>query len=261
MLDLFFAAIGVLTEALIVLLLLRRRVYRTLPAFFVYLCWSVISDGVPFSLQLLHKTVPFGLYEAQMVIDSAMMFAVLVELSWSVLRPVANSLPKYSWIWLALLIAIAGALLWPVAGLTIPNYLTHEGANFFRLQQVFAILRVIVFLGMAAFSQVLAIGWRDRELQIAAGLGFYSITSLAISTLHTHQNVGSQYHWLDEVGAACYFGTLAYWVVSFTTKEVERKEFSPQMRDFLLILGGTARTSRAALKESVVTKTRPKDHQ
>ena len=93
-----------------------------------------------------------------------------------------------------------------------------EGANFFRLQQTFAILRVVVFLGLAAFSQLLSIGWRNRELQVATGLGFYSIVSLAITILHTHQVVGPQYHWLDEVGAASYLSALAYWVLSFATK-------------------------------------------
>jgi hypothetical protein len=212
-------------------------------------------------VQFRYPNAPFGLYEAEMVIDSAMIFAVLVELAWSVLRPVRGSLPKGSWIGIAFLIALAGLLLWPVAGLTIPGYLTQQGRNFFRLQQTFAILRVVVFLGMAAFSQLLAIGWRNRELQIATGLGFYSIISLATSIVHTHQDVGTQYHWLDEVGALSYFGALVYWVLAFATKEAERQKFSPQMENFLLLVGSTARTSRVALREMVVTKTRRKDHQ
>jgi hypothetical protein len=148
-----------------------------------------------------------------------------------------------------------------VAGLAVPGYLTPQGRNFFRLQQTFAILRVVVFLAMAAFSQLLAIGWRNRELQIATGLGFYSIVSLATAVIHTHQEVGAQYHWLDQVGAVSYLSALVYWVLSFATKEAERQNFSPQMESFLLIVGSTARSSRVALTGLVVTKYRRKDHQ
>ena len=251
---------GVAEEAALVLLLIRIRAFTTFPAFFIFVCWSFINDVLLFTLQSLPQATFFKLYEGQLVIDSALMFFVLVELSWSVLRPIRDSLPKRSWIGIAALIAVAGLLLWPVAGLTMPKYLTQQGMNFFRLQQTFAILRVVIFLGMAGFSQLLAIGWRSRELQIATGLGFYSIVSLGISVLHTHQIVGPQYHWLDDLGVACYLSTLAYWVLSFATKEVKQRNFSPQMENFLLLVGGTARASRVALTDSVVTKSRTKDH-
>jgi hypothetical protein len=245
----------------LVLLLFRMSVFRVLPAFSLYVCWSLVSDAFFLWVQFRLPNAPYALYEAQMVIDSAMIFAVLVELAWSVLQPVRGSLPKGSWIGIAILIALAGLILWPVAGLTMPHNLTVQGRYFFRLSQTFAILRVVIFLAMAGFSQLLAIGWRNRELQIATGLAFYSTVSLATAIVHTHQVVGAQYHWLDEVGAASYFGALVYWVLVFATKEAERQDFSPQMQNFLLLVGSTAKTSRVALREMVVTKTRRKDHQ
>jgi hypothetical protein len=248
-------------EAILVLLLFKNRIYRTLPAFSIYLCWCLVSDAVLFFLQSLPPITYFQIYEIQLLVDSAIMFAVLVELAWSVLRPIRSSLPKRSWIGIVVLIGLAGLLLWPVAGLTLPAAdLSQAGRNFFRLQQTTAILRVIVFLGMAGFSQLLAIGWRNRELQVATGLGLFSIVSLAVSVAHTHQMEGPQYHWLDVVGSASYLGALTYWVYAFTTKEAERQDFSPQMQSFLLLLGGTAKTSRIALAEFTGSKSRPKDH-
>ena len=260
MLDSFLAGTGVLAEAVLVVLLWRIRAFRALPAFSLYICWSLISDAFFFCLQFLNPRAPYTLYEAQMAIDAAMIFGVLVELAWSVLRPVRSSLPPRSWIGIAILIALAGLLLWPLAGLTLPGSLTAQARNFFRLQQTFAILRVIVFLGMAGFSQLLAIGWRNRELQIATGLGFYSIVSLATTIVHTHQAVGIQYHWLDEMGAASYLSALAYWVLAFASKEADRRDFSPQMQSFLLLVGSRVRMSRVALTGMVVTKSRRKDH-
>jgi hypothetical protein len=51
---------------------------------------------------------------------------------------------------------------------------------------------------------------------------------------------------------------LIYWFVSFTQKEVERQQISPQMRRILTTLAGTAHATRVRLDESGKTA-RPKD--
>lgn len=261
-LDMFLWSAGVTAEGALIVLLWRKCVPQSLPVFFAYLCWSFATDLAVYSLQAFYPSAYPRFYWVQMVVDSIMVFVVLVELAWSVLRPIRSSLPKRSWIGIALLIALTGLLLWPLAGWTIPARLTPQGQIFFHLQQTFAILRVVVFLGMAGFSQLLSIGWRNRELQVATGLGFYSIVSLAVTVLHTHQIVGKQYQWgpryhgLDEVVMVSYLGVLAYWVFSFATKEAERREFTPQMQSFLLAVAGAARTSRSVLTESASAKER-----
>jgi hypothetical protein len=181
-----------------------------------------------------------------------MIFAVLVEVAWSVLRPIRSSLPKHSWIVIAILVALGGLVLWPIAGLTLPSQLTNTATkNLFVLQQTPAILRAVFFLALVGFSQTLSIGWRDRELQIATGLGFYSIISLSVTTLHTHQIPGTQpYHWLDLAASFSYLFALVYWVYSFATKPAERREFSPQMQSMLLAVAGAARNTRIALTDS-----------
>ena len=122
--------------------------------------------------------------------------------------------------------------------------------------QAFMILRILFFLVLAGCSQLLSIGWRDRELQIATGLGFYSLVSLAVWIRHTGQAMGPQYHLLDQMVAVSYVGSLAYWLVSFATKEAERREFTPQMQSLLLAMAGTARSTRVALTDSAADKTR-----
>jgi hypothetical protein len=242
---------AMVAEATIVLLLVKGRVIRTFPAFFLYLCWSLFSDLLLNCIRILYPPEAyFRTFLIQLVIDSAMIFAVLVEVAWSVLRPIRNSLPKHSWIGIAALIALGGAILWPISGLAAPDHLSSAGMNLFKLQQTPAILRAVLFLALAAFSQVLSIGWRDRELQIATGLGFYSIVSLAVTILHTHQAVGAQYAWLDEVASFSYLAALVYWVYAFATRPAERREFSPQMQSMLLAVAGAARSTRVALTDS-----------
>lgn len=255
----FLPGLGMAAEAALILLLIRVRVYRTLPAFFAYFCFSLVNDVGMTSIRSLPYATYFKIYEIGMVIDATLMFAVLVELAWSVLRPLRDSLPKRSWIAIPFLIALAGLLIWPVAGLTVPAHLSPAGENFFRLAQTFAILRVVVFFAMAGFSQLIGIGWRNRELQVATGLGFYSILSLAVNVYHTHQALTDQYRSLDEIQTAGFVIALSYWVYAFATKEAERQNFSPQMANFLLLIGGTAKASRVALTDFSVTKSRFKD--
>jgi hypothetical protein len=231
-------------------LLLRSKTWRTLPFFCTYVLWTLASDIA--SSLILWKMSGFiygRYYIGQTIVDSLLQFTVLVELAWSVLRPVRGSLPRRSLVVLSVVIALAGLAIWPLAGMATPQNFTGLNIFLFQLQETFAILRVVSFLIMASFSQLLAIGWRNRELQIATGLGFYSIISLLVSLFHSHQAKGPEYHWPDQALSLCYLGSLFYWTFSFATKEQERTEFSPQMQQFLLIMGGGARAGRIALRD------------
>ena len=242
---------GMMAEAAIILLMFRSRTYKTFPIFFFYLCWSLLCDGVLRYVQVEHNNSYFIVFLIQLCIDSAMIFALLVELAWSVVRPIRKSLPKYSLAGIIVLFAIGALLVWPIAGLVAPDNLPSQYLTLFRLQQTPAILRAVFFLALASFSQLLSISLRDRELQIATGLGIYSIVSLAVTILHTHDTVSkARYLWLDRSVVISYLVALLYWAYCFARQPVERREFTPQMRNMLLAVAGAARTSRIELEET-----------
>jgi hypothetical protein len=153
----------------------------------------------------------------------------------------------------ALILALGGAI-WPFAN--IPGFyrLPPEWHLLMRLEQTVSILRILVFLGLAGCSHFLSIGWRNRELQVATGFGFYSLVSVAVALLHTHQAMGPQYRRLDQFLVASYLCSLIYWAFSFAQKEPERQKFSPKMQGFLLALAGSAHATRMALAGSTGTK-------
>jgi hypothetical protein len=244
---------GDAAAAAIILLMLKGRVFRMFPIFSFFLCWSIFSDSFLYYVRDNYSYDSFfQVYRIQLIVDSAMIFALLVEVAWSVLRPIRDSLPKNSWIGIVVLLAVGALLLWPVAGLVAPQHLLADGKTLFRLQQTPAILRAVFFLALAAFSQLLSIGWRDRELQIASGLGFYSIVSLAVTVVHTHQRARApSYIWLDSVVTVSYLAVLLYWVYCFARQPVERREFTPKIRSMLLAVAGGARSARIELEESV----------
>ena len=242
--------------------IIRRRIWRILPVFSAYLVWTLLSDLSGLYFQAHGESFNYSrFYAIEMTADAVLMFTVLVELAWSVLRPVRNSLPRGTLAFLAILIAVVGLIIWPLASKMSPPKMDAESLLLFHLAETFAILRIVCFLVMAGFSQLLAIGWRDRELQVASGLGFFAIVSLLVMLLHSRQQtaLGSGYHWLDLAVSISYLCTLSYWVYCFSAKEQERKEFSPQMQQFLLLMGGGARSSSIALTDLPSDRLRKKD--
>jgi hypothetical protein len=240
-----FSIAGVATEIAVVGLLLHRRIGRTLPVFLVYCIWALLSDSVMLVLSLAaSKGYNFNFYAVSTTIDSAMQFSLLVELAWSVLRPVRSSLsPKAVWGIAALMIAL-GAAIWPfatVSGVALPSRAWYL---LMQMQQTVSIMRVAFFLLLVACGQLLGLGWRDRELQVATGFGFYSLVSLGVAAVTPHLATKAQMVQLYWVVAFSFLGSLVYWVVSFAQQEAPRREFTPETKQMLMTVAQFAHVAR-----------------
>jgi hypothetical protein len=241
--DLIPVIAAIACETVLIALLLWRRAYRLLPVFCGYIAWDLVSDCV---MPLLRNRFPnqyLTMYLVEMCLDSLFQFGVLVELAWSVLRPFRGSLQR-GMVWrISIGILFLGAVVWLFTTVQGAARLPTEWLIVARLQQTFSALRILFFLLFAGGSHALSIGWRDRELQVATGLGFYSIVSMVGTVVHTHQRVGHAYQVVDLAVAGSFLCSLVYWVISFMQKEPPRREFTPQMQDFLLSVAGRTRTT------------------
>lgn len=240
---------GIAAEIAFLALITRKRVYRFLPLFFIYLAWGVTSDCIMFALQSMDYLHYIKLYVAEVSIDSAIQYAVLVELTWSVLRRIGISFTRWTLIGVIAGLLALGALIWPfsdAAGFAGFTPLSHF---VFRLQASISMLRILLFLLIAGGSHVLSLGWRDRELQVATGLGAYSLASLIGAILHAHQPVGADYHLVDQLVSASYALVLLYWIVCFSLAK-RRRDFPPHMEGVLSALAKSAHAQREALSSS-----------
>lgn len=240
---------GAVAEAVVIGLLVYRRIWQTLPVFFAYNIWIIVGSlGAYFTFRSSHSMY-VTTYTVEMVVDSVLLFGVLVELAWSVLRPIHSSLPRMALLVVATLILVAGVAIWPFAAISVAGNASRQLAILMHLQQTVSILRILIFLALAGGSHLLSIGWRNRELQAATGLGFNSSVGVAVSILHSHQTTAAQYSFLDRFVVASYLCTLMYWIVSFSRREEERREFTPQMQSFLLAVAGAARNTRMGVTD------------
>lgn len=244
---------GISAEVLVLGLLLYHGIWKQFPFFSAYNLSSLI--GTASAVVLLHwypasSSLYISYYLIYLLVDSVLLFAVLVELAWSVLRPLRGSLPPRTLIIIVLLILAVAAIIWPFASLPKLALMARELAFLVRLKQTVATLAVLAFLVLAAGSQFLAIGWRSRELQIATGLGLYSLVGMVVTVLHTYPRMSLQYNRLDQLQVASFLCSLIYWIFSFAQQEQERREMSPQAQDLLLAMAGAARTTRISFANS-----------
>jgi hypothetical protein len=251
----------VLCDCLVLGLLTYRRTWRILPVFCCYCAWDLLSNCGGLAVSRYDPSAYFQVYLAQVIIDSALQFCVLVELAWSVLRPIRANLPRTALPLIGILILVAGAAIWPFAVLQGLEHVTSRtGLLLTQTEQTVSILRILFFLLLAGGSQLLSIGWRDRELQVATGLGLFSFVSLTVAVIQTHQTSTTGYMRLGRFVTVSYVCCLLYWAVCFAQREAERREFTPQMQKFLLAVAGAARSARVGLEDSQTPKQRdPRD--
>ncbi len=247
---------GFMGEVGLVGLLTYKRTWRILPAFFIFCAWEMSTTaGTYVVLHYFHGHYR-AFYLIETVVESILEFGVLVELTWSILRPIRSLLPRATPAAIGMLVLLVGAAIWPFSAIQSLSSLAPMIRGIMHVQQTTSILRVLYFMALVGCSQFLSIGWRDRELQVATGLGFYSLISLVTAMIHSHQTTIDQYKHLNQFVVAGYICSLAYWVYSFAQQEAERREFTPQMQNFLLAAAGVAREQRLALLQASMERHR-----
>ncbi len=241
-----YAGIAVLVAALF-----ARGLHRTFPIFTGYLIFGLLTDPLLYYVHSRLLPYYFSVYFAVNVADYLFQLGLLLEIASNVLRPVKRSLPS------GVLWVLAGFVL--VAACITLLFSLHSGSHFqsalgvlfVRLNLAMALLRLGIFVAIALFAQMLGIGWRNHVLQLATGLAFFSAISLIVTSIQSSKGLTSQFHALDQMQVASYIGTLAYWIWSFARQEAPRKEFSPQMQNFLLSIAGSTRSARIAVQSEV----------
>jgi len=239
--------IGLVIEAVVIGLVLYRHILRKLPFFLVYCIWALLSDGIGFAMTFSKAGYGLNFYLAETVVDSVLQFAVFIELAWAVLRPLRTRLSRNG-VWaIASTILAASGVIWPfadISGIVSPSRAWHLMV---QLQQTVSILRVLFFLVLAGCSHLLALGWRDRELQVVTGFGFYSLVSVVVAALNSHLTTATQFSELSPLVSVSFLISLLYWVYSFARPDVERRGFPPEMQEMLLALAKTAGVAREDL--------------
>jgi hypothetical protein len=236
--------LGLVAEIALFAILLVRRQYKTFPVFTLYIAFNLFIDIAVGALAGLSshqvvQSVALAMLPLQYLIE----LGVLFEIAWNVLRPVHASLPRGT-----IKVFIAFVVLAVAGGALLASQVHPTGNKVYDIKApmdlTVGLLRMSIFALTVGFAHVLGIGWKDRVLQLATALSFYSAADLIISLGERHNGGPNT---LEPLRGVAYLVELGFLVWAFTTKEVRRREFSPQMEQFLVTLAGRAKLARTAL--------------
>lgn len=218
--DLSLWLAGIVMEAILLALIVWRRIYRTLPVFSLYIFWCLLNDAG--SMACVHYLSAEGylrIFVSGMLLATLFELGVLVEVGRSVMR--YNGAVRPGLVLIFLLALLACALVFPLNRWRVPTQLPIFQLIYLVSEQLYSILQVASLLTLVWWSSLKGFRWPARELRIVTGLGFCAIVSFAVAIIHSHNLVGMEYHWLDQIVVASYLGALTYWVVSSATKALE----------------------------------------
>jgi len=247
--DASLVTLGVVGQMLLFLVLLQRQSYKTFPIFFSYILYALLSD-IFFLIWFQHVSdrAYFAAYFANNVPEFLFQLGILLEVARNVLNPVKSSLPKASLLVFAAMMIGGTALACLLSVRSMPAQLTRWSQYFIQVNFTVAILRLVIFSAIVFFSQVLGIGWKNHVLQIATGFAGYSIVTLLVELLHRLTGVTNNavYHYQEQFRIVAWCLALGYWSYVLAKKEAPRKEFSPQMANFLVSISGGVSEDRTA---------------
>jgi hypothetical protein len=239
-----FTALGMIAEIGLLIALVVRRQFKIFPIFTLYVAFNLLSDlGVGTLVVLYPVHVAYSLAFALLPLQYLLELAVLLEITWNVLRPVHSSLPQGS-----IRVFVSAVVLALLGGIFLSWHFGNTGNKIqdikVPLDLMVGLLRMLIFVATAGFAQLLGVGWKNKVLQLATALSFYSAVSLIVSLVERYSGRSKD---LDGLVSVAFTLELAFLVWVFTTKEVRRREFSPQMEQFLVTLAGRAKLARTAL--------------
>lgn len=253
--DNYLTYMSAAVQAFVIVLLIRRRIYKDFPLFSAYLVWVLVAAVASvFAVPRMQPNLYNRVFFISSVFDAAFLFSVLVEMSMSVLKPVRSMLPRWSTFAVAGAMGLVSLCVWHIASPPGMMKVSKMSQYIIHLDIATSTLRILFFLLLAGLSQLLSLGLRDRVMQISTGLGFFSLVSLGVTFLHMNQGVGETtlnhlYHMLDRVVAFSYIASMVYWISCFAKDVRERQEFTPRMRVFIETLTQNARVVRDAMSD------------
>jgi hypothetical protein len=245
---------GLILQAGLAFVLIRRGLARFYPIFLLYLFLNLIEDPLGWALQGTQLYLRY--YFVVTILDYILQLLILFEIARNVIRPAQRSIPfplapvAMVGILLCILVAVSFSPQIQLIGIS------HTREVLIRVSILLAILKILLFVILAVFAQVLGIGWKSHVLQLASGFAFYGAVSLIVQLSSTrlagtdHSSYIVHLARLAQVQSVAYNGTLAFWIWAFSRNESPRKDFTPQMQEVLVTIAESAKRTRLSVTRS-----------
>lgn len=213
----------------IAVIMVRRKMVRGFPAFFVYTCFQLLQFAVLFTMaEMDYFTKPQ--YDAATIVEgyisAGLRFAVIHEIFHQVFRsyPAMQSLGGKIFRWSTALLMVVAVVL--VASSTGPN-LNYLSVGIIVITRAADIMQVGLLVLLVLLVKYLRLTWSTYVLPIAVGLGLYSSTMLVMSAFHAHYGMYFQPVLFGHIDRICYTCSTLIWFTALLLPERASREIEP----------------------------------
>jgi hypothetical protein len=217
-----WAAHGVM-EAALAGIMVKRKLHRQFPVFFIYILSQIVLFAILFPLYISgpeHYDTYFYVYWVSAAISLAIGFKVIHEIVLAVFRPfhALKDLATILFKWAALVMLLV-ALLVAASSPATNSPLTQAVVT---AQRCVRVVQCGLILFLLVFSRYLGISWKQHSLGIALGFGGYATVELAAFALcaggQIHPNV------VGMLQSSAYTLALLTWIGYAILKAPERED-------------------------------------
>lgn len=198
------------------MLLVRRKLAKEFPAFFLYTVGEVLQFVVLFAMTAI-PTVTNAQYSTAWVsgeiLSVVLRFAVVQE----IFRHVFRSYPALKE--LEVLLFQWGTVVLMIVAVALVGYTTGTGID--RLGVAITVVDravIIIQCGLLVFLLLLAhflrFSWRSYAFGIALGLGFFASVQLAVTAIRAHLGVWAAPEFFNLLSMATYHCCVLFWIVA-----------------------------------------------
>lgn len=203
----------------VLLVLIRRRLYQQFPIFVLYTVFELVQFTVLLAVFIHFRSLTDNRYRGAFALGTAistgLRFGIIYEIFTEVFRNY-NALSESGRIWLrraTIILLLIGVAL---AG-------THgNGADGFLLvvpilDRTVSLMQCGLLMFLFLFSRYFALSWRNCAFGIALGFGILASWELANSAIRSQIGVGS--YLLDNLGMAIYHCCVLIWIFYLAAPE------------------------------------------
>jgi hypothetical protein len=203
----------------ILLLMIRRRLYKQFPIFFLYTAFELVQFTVLLAVFIHSGSLAAGQYRGAFSVGTAISTALRFGIIYGILAEVSRNynalseLGRVLFRWATIILLLIGVAL---AG-------THgNGADGFFLivpilDRTVSLMQCGLLMFLFLFSRYFALSWRNCAFGIALGFGILASSELANSAIRSQIGVGS--YLLDNLGMATYHCCVLIWIFYLVAPE------------------------------------------
>ena len=226
--QLVLAGAGLILQATILGVMVKRKLRESFPAFFSYIAFTIFTMCVLTGASgVLRSAQYFYLYWILVSIGLCLSVVVLREVFANLLKPYTAvvDLGKMLFRWAALFLVFASTV---TAAFTSGTQVSKLAAAISVGQRSIQLMQCGLLLLLILFEKRLGLSWRSHGMCIALGIGTYAAADLVISRLQT--GFPAWQSSLDILSNLFSLAVLLFWTIGLAIREPSRAsaQDSPQ---------------------------------